>query len=228
MKSRDGNVGPPWFEGVPHKGREGLEVKDEREQKVAVRRLGQSKDCTWQAPGYYCSGIKSPPEWKSTHPLKGIEIWCDYFEVSGNEVSSCCILHYRNTGSSSSATFQYCGLEDVNGKGSGLKNCCACIGGPQVKCSAAEPCNYGYCNYEYGEPICSTCPGVLGSTFSGEHGSGDASEDKLEKKLMAYMDCVSMCEECELCEGSTAEWRDTKTNPCMWYVKNDLPVSFCR
>ena len=45
-------------------------------------------------------------------------------------------------------------------------------------------------------------------------------------KLMAYMDCKSMCEECDVCEGSTHGWRDEDTRPCLWYVKHDLPVSF--
>ena len=134
------------------------------------------------------------------------------------------------TGSSSSATFQDYGL--VPGA---LDNCCACDGAEEiegtflVKCSATKPCDYGYCNfedYDYGEPTCALCPSIHGSTYSECNAKGEASGDELEKKLMAYMDCKSMCEECELCEGSTLDWRDTHTHPCEWYVKHDLPVSF--
>ena len=83
---------------------------------------------------------------------------------------------------------------------SALENCCACFDAKEfenfgfyTKCSAKEPCDYGYCDYEYyvGESVCVPCP-PSGATCLDGHGWGTASE----KKMMAYMDCKSMCE-CE-------------------------------
>ena len=70
-------MGPPRFEGGPDKGQVVSEFEVGREPQVAVRRLGQSEDCTGRAPGYTCTGTKDLQD-------------CEHFEkYPGPEVSSC-------------------------------------------------------------------------------------------------------------------------------------------